>query len=172
MTDPIRNQRIATDLQTSDFYYDLPEERIAQHPLEPRDTSRLMVLNRENGSIQHKIFRDVIDHLREGDVLVVNDSKVIPARLYGHVEGRPDAVIELLLLRQRELDVWETLVKPGKRARIGSRLVFGDGILTATVTDIVEENGVCRVKSNAAYTLKINGRAWEIPAGETEIRLA
>ena len=139
MTDPIRNQRIATDLQTSDFYYDLPEERIAQHPLEPRDTSRLMVLNRENGSIQHKIFRDVIDHLREGDVLVVNDSKVIPARLYGHVEGRPDAVIELLLLRQRELDVWETLVKPGKRARIGSRLVFGDGILTATAIDIVEE---------------------------------
>ena len=139
MTEPIRNQRIATDLQTSDFYYDLPEERIAQHPLEPRDTSRLMVLDRQSGSIEHKIFRDVIDYLREGDVLVINDSKVIPARLYGHVEDRPEAVIELLLLRQRELDVWETLVKPGKRARIGSRLVFGDGILTATVTDIVEE---------------------------------
>jgi len=139
MTEPIRNQKIATDLQTSDFYYDLPEERIAQHPVEPRDASRLMVLDRRNGSIEHKIFRDVIDYLREGDVLVINDSKVIPARLYGHVEGRPEATIELLLLRQRELDLWETLVKPGKRARIGSRLVFGDGMLTATVTDIVEE---------------------------------
>ncbi|MBE6690530.1 MAG: tRNA preQ1(34) S-adenosylmethionine ribosyltransferase-isomerase QueA [Ruminococcaceae bacterium] len=126
-------------MQTSDFYYDLPEERIAQHPVEPRDASRLMVLDRRNGSIEHKIFRDVIDYLREGDVLVINDSKVIPARLYGHVEGRPEATIELLLLRQRELDLWETLVKPGKRARIGSRLVFGDGMLTATVTDIVEE---------------------------------
>ena len=139
MTQPIRNQRIQTDLQTSDFYYDLPEERIAQHPVEPRDSSRLMVLDREQGSLEHKRFSDVLDYLREGDVLVINDSKVIPARLYGHVEGRPEATVELLLLRQRELDLWETLVKPGKRARVGMRLVFGGGILTATVTDIVEE---------------------------------
>ena len=139
MTQPIRNQRIATDLQTSDFYYDLPEERIAQHPIEPRDASRLMVVDRQSGSVAHKIFRDVLDYLRPGDVLVINDSKVIPARLYGHVEGRPEAAIELLLLRQRELDVWETLVKPGKRARLGSRLVFGDGLLHATVTDVTEE---------------------------------
>ncbi|MBQ8342360.1 MAG: S-adenosylmethionine:tRNA ribosyltransferase-isomerase, partial [Clostridia bacterium] len=139
MTHPIRNEKIATDLQTSDFYYDLPEERIAQHPAEPRDSSRLMVLDRGTGSLTHKHFYDIVDHLREGDVLVVNDSKVIPARLYGYVEGRPEAGIELLLLRQRELDLWETLVKPGKRARIGARLVFGDGLLTATVTDIVEE---------------------------------
>ena len=139
MTEPIRNQRIATDLQTSDFYYDLPEERIAQHPIEPRDASRLMVIHRDGREIEHKIFRDVLDYLKPGDVLVINDSKVIPARLYGHVEGRPEAAIELLLLRQRELDVWETLVKPGKRARLGSRLVFGDGLLQATVTDITEE---------------------------------
>ena len=139
MTQPIRNEKIQTDLQTSDFYYDLPEERIAQHPVEPRDSSRLMVLDRASGSMQHKHFFDVLDYLNEGDVLVINDSKVIPARLYGYVEGRPDAAIELLLLRQRELDLWETLVKPGKRARVGMRLVFGDGMLTATVTDIVEE---------------------------------
>ena len=139
MSQPIRNEKIKTDLSTADFYYDLPEERIAQHPVEPRDSSRLMVLNRENGTLEHQHFYDVLDHLREGDVLVINDSKVIPARLYGHVEGRPEAGIELLLLRQRELDVWETLVKPGKRARLGSRLVFGDGILTAEVVDIVEE---------------------------------
>ena len=139
MTKPIRNEKIATDLQTSDFYYDLPEERIAQTPVEPRDASRLMVLDRAHGTLEHKHFSDVLDYLREGDVLVVNDSKVIPARLYGYVEGRPEATVELLLLRQRELDVWETLVKPGKRARIGARLVFGEGILTATVTDIVEE---------------------------------
>ena len=139
MSQPIRNEKIKTNLSTSDFYYDLPEERIAQHPAEPRDSSRLMVLDRAAGTLEHQHFYNVIDHLREGDVLVVNDSKVIPARLYGHVEGRPEAGIELLLLRQRELDTWETLVKPGKRARIGSRLVFGDGILTAEVTDIVEE---------------------------------
>ncbi len=139
MTQPIRNKQIETDLRTSDFYYDLPEERIAQHPVEPRDSSRLMVLDRQKGSLSHKHFYDVLDHLHEGDVLVINDSKVIPARLYGHVEGRSDAAIELLLLRQRELDLWETLVKPGKRARVGMRLVFGEGILTATVTDIVEE---------------------------------
>ena len=139
MSQTIRNERIQTDLQTSDFYYDLPEERIAQHPAQPRDSSRLMVLDRKSGSLTHKHFYDVLDHLHEGDVLVINDSKVIPARLYGHVEGRPEAAVELLLLRQRELDLWETLVKPGKRARVGMRLVFGDGILTATVTDIVEE---------------------------------
>ena len=94
MSKTIRNEKIQTDLQTSDFYYDLPEERIAQHPVEPRDSSRLMVIDRESGELAHKHFSDVLDYLREGDVLVINDSKVIPARLYGHVEGRPDAAIE------------------------------------------------------------------------------
>ena len=135
----IKNERTHTDLKTSDFYYDLPEELIAQHPCAVRDESRLMVLNRADGSITHKQFKDIIDYLNPEDVLVINDSKVIPARLYGHAEGREEAMLELLLLRQRELDTWETLVKPGKRAKIGSKSVFGGGILTAEVVDIVEE---------------------------------
>ena len=135
----IRNPQIETDLCTSDFFYELPPERIAQHPMEERDHSRLMVLDRKSGSIEHRHFYDIPDYLRPGDVLVVNDSKVIPARLYGHVEGREEAAIELLLLRQRELDTWETLVKPGKRARVGMRLVFGGGILRGEVLDLVEE---------------------------------
>ena len=135
----IVNDRRPTDLKTSDFFYDLPEELIAQHPASVRDSSRLMVLSRENGDITHKRFHDIIDYLRPDDVLVINDSKVIPARLYGHAEGREEAKIELLLLRQSELDTWECLVKPGKRARIGSRSVFGDGMLVGEVVDIVEE---------------------------------
>jgi len=135
----IINEKKPTELLTSDFYYDLPPERIAQHPAEKRDHSRLMVLDREKGTIEHRRFYDILDYLREGDVLVVNDSKVIPARLYGHAEGREDAALELLLLRQRDLDTWECLVKPGKRARLGSRSVFGGGILTGEVIDLVEE---------------------------------
>ena len=135
----IRNERTPTDLLTSDFSYELPEELIAQHPLEQRDASRLMVLDRKEKSIEHRHFYDILSYLRPEDVLVINDSKVIPARLYGHVEGKEDATIELLLLRQRDLDCWETLVKPGKRARIGSRLVFGDGLLRGSVIDLVEE---------------------------------
>ena len=135
----IVNQKKPTDLMTSDFYYHLPEDQIAQHPADKRDHSRLMVIDRESGNIEHKHFYDIIDYLNEGDVLVINDSKVIPARLYGHVDGREDALLELLLLRQHELDEWECLVKPGKRARIGSRAVFGDGILTSEVIDIVDE---------------------------------
>ena len=135
----IINERSHTELKTSDFYYDLPESLIAQHPMPERDTSRLMVLDRETGTVEHRIFRDITEYLRPDDVLVINDSKVIPARLFGHAEGREDATLELLLLRQRELDTWEALVKPGKRARIGSRAVFGGGILTGEVVDIVEE---------------------------------
>ena len=125
MNNVIVNEKPKTELKTSDFYYDLPHELIAQHPMEQRDASRLMVLNRETGSITHRHFSDILEYLDEKDVLVINDSKVIPARLYGHVEGREEAVLELLLLRQHELNVWETLVKPGKRARIGMRAVFG-----------------------------------------------
>ena len=135
----IRNTLSPTNLKTSDFYYDLPEERIAQHPMAQRDASRLMVLDRAHHTMEHKHFFDVLDYLREGDVLVINDSKVIPARLYGNAEGRPDAKIELLLLRQRDLDTWECLVKPGKRARLGARMTFGEGLLTGEVVDIVEE---------------------------------
>ena len=139
MSEVIINEKPVTDLQTSDFYYDLPEERIAQHPLERRDHSRLMVLDRASGAIEHKHFYDIVDYLREGDTLVINDSKVIPARIYGHVEGREEAAIELLLLRQRDLDTWECLVKPGKRARIGMRTVYGGGELVGEVCEITEE---------------------------------
>ena len=135
----IINEKKPTELLASDFYYDLPEELIAQHPAEKRDHSRLMVIDRKTGRVEHKHFYDIIDYLNEGDVLVINDSKVIPARLYGHVEGREEALIELLLLRQHELDNWECLVKPGKRAKIGSRSVFGGGALIGEVIDIVEE---------------------------------
>ncbi len=135
----IVNDMPATDLKTSDFYYDLPEELIAQHPAEKRDTSRLLVIDRKTGELEHKHFYDIVDYINPEDVLVVNDSKVIPARLYGHVEGREDAKIELLLLRQHATDCWETLVKPGKRAKIGSRLVFGDGMLNGEIIDMVEE---------------------------------
>ena len=135
----IINEKKPTDLKTSDFYYDLPQRLIAQHPMEKRDSSRLMVIDRKSGEVSHKHFYDIIDYLEEGDVLVINDSKVIPARLYGHAEGREEALLELLLLRQHELDTWECLVKPGKRARIGSRSAFGGGMLTGEVVDIVEE---------------------------------
>lgn len=135
----IINEKQPTELKTADFYYDLPPELIAQHPVEQRDHSRLMVLNRSEETITHRHFFDIVDYLNPEDVLVVNDSKVIPARIYGHAEGREEAALELLLLRQRDLDTWETLVKPGKRARIGSRAVFGGGILVGEVVDIVEE---------------------------------
>lgn len=137
--DVILNERIGTDLKTSDFAYDLPPELIAQHPTDRRDASRLMVIHRADGSVEHRHFYDITDYIAPEDVLVINDSKVIPARLYGHAEGREETRLELLLLRQHELDTWECLVKPGKRARIGARCVFGNGILTGEVTDILEE---------------------------------
>ena len=135
----IINEKTKTDLCVADFDYHLPEELIAQHPASKRDASRLMVIDRASGEIEHKHFYDVIDYLNEGDTLVVNDSRVIPARLYGHAEGRPEAAVELLLLRQRGENLWETLVKPGKRARLGAKMVFGGGDMIDTVTDIVEE---------------------------------
>ncbi|MBQ1956238.1 MAG: tRNA preQ1(34) S-adenosylmethionine ribosyltransferase-isomerase QueA [Clostridia bacterium] len=135
----IINEKPETSLATSDFFYELPPELIAQHPMQKRDGSRLMVIDRETGEISHKHFYDIIDYLDPNDVLVINDSKVIPARLYGHVEGREDAKIELLLLRSHSLDVWETLVKPGKRAKIGSRLVFGDGMLHGEIVGMADE---------------------------------
>ena len=139
MSEVIVNKKAQTDLKTNDFFYELPQERIAQHPMEKRDCSRLMVIDRKTGALEHRHFYDILDYINPEDVLVINDSKVIPARLYGHAEGREDAKIELLLLRSHGLDTWETLVKPGKRAKIGSRLVFGDGLLKGEITDIVEE---------------------------------
>ena len=126
------------ELLKSDFYFDLPEEQIAQDPLEDRSSSRLMVLNKKTGEVTHKVFRDIIDYLREGDCLVLNNTKVIPARLMG-TKADTGAAIEVLLLKRHENDVWETLVKPGKKARIGAVISFGDGILTGEVIDIVDE---------------------------------
>ena len=135
----IINEKKPTDLLTADFDYYLPEELIAQHPAEKRDHSRLMVLDRTENTIEHKHFYDILDYINPDDVLVVNDSKVIPARIYGHVEGREEALTELLLLRQGELDTWECLVKPGKRARIGMKQIFGNGALIGEVKEITEE---------------------------------
>lgn len=125
-------------LKKSDFYYDLPKELIAQTPLEKRDESRLLVLNKETGELYHKHFYDIIDYLNPGDCLVLNNSKVIPARIYGEKEGT-GSKIEFLLLKQINLDVWEVILKPGKKAKIGSKFIFGDGLLKAEVIDIVEE---------------------------------
>ena len=126
------------ELKTSDFYYELPPELIAQDPLEDRSASRLMVLDRETGKVSHHVFREITSFLEPGDCLVLNDTKVIPARLLG-VREETGGAVEVLLLKRRERDVWETLVKPGKKARPGTRLVFGDGRLVGEVTDVVEE---------------------------------
>lgn len=125
-------------MKTSDFYFDLPQELIAQDPLEDRSSSRLLVLNRQTGETSHHIFREVIDYLEPGDCLVVNNTKVIPARLFGVKEGT-QAKIEILLLKRRENDIWETLVKPGKKAKPGTKISFGDGLLTGEVIDVVED---------------------------------
>ncbi len=125
-------------MQLKDFYYDLPEELIAQDPIEDRSASRLMHVDRSSGQLVHKVFKDVIDYLNEGDCLVINNTKVIPARLMGEREGT-GAVIEVLLLKRRENDIWETLVKPGKKCKIGTKIIFGEGLLTGTVVDVVEE---------------------------------
>lgn len=125
-------------LKKSDFYYDLPPELIAQDPLDDRSSSRLMLLDRETGAVSHHIFREIEDYLQPGDCLVLNDTKVIPARLLGEKEGTGGHV-EVLLLKRRQGDVWETLVKPGKKCRPGARLIFGDGLLKAEVLETVEE---------------------------------
>ena len=125
-------------MKTSDFYYDLPEELIAQDPLEDRTASRLLVLDRQTGTVEHKIFSDVIDYLNKGDCLVINNTRVIPARLIGEKEGTGGKV-EVLLLKRRANDVWETLVKPGKKLKPGAKITFGDGRLRAEVLEVVEE---------------------------------
>ena len=125
-------------MKTSDFYYDLPKELIAQDPLEDRSSSRLMHLSLADGSIEHRHFTDILDYLKPGDCLVINDTKVIPARLYGHRE-KSGGVVEILLLKRMSGDTWECLVKPGKKARTGERIVFGDGILKGEITEVLED---------------------------------
>ncbi|MBE6046874.1 MAG: tRNA preQ1(34) S-adenosylmethionine ribosyltransferase-isomerase QueA [Clostridium sp.] len=125
-------------MKVTDFNFDLPEELIAQHPLEKRDSSRLMVLNRETGDIEHKVFHDIIDYLNEGDTLVLNNTRVMPARLIGEKEGT-GGKIEFLLLKRIDKDRWECLAKPGKSAKVGRKFVFGEGKLKAEVVDVLED---------------------------------
>ena len=122
-------------MKTSDFFYELPEELIAQDPLEDRTASRLLVLDRKTDKLEHKIFGDVINYLNPGDCLVINNTRVIPARLIGEKEGTCGKV-EILLLKRRENDIWESLVKPGKKLRPGARVIFGDGRLKAEILEI------------------------------------
>ena len=125
-------------MNVKDYDYDLPEELIAQDPLEDRSSSRLMVLHKDTGRIEHKIFRNIIDYLNPGDCLVINDTKVIPARLMG-IKEDTGAAIEVLLLKRNADDVWECLVKPGKKARTGARIVFGEGLLVGEIVDVIED---------------------------------
>ena len=125
-------------MKRQDFYYELPEELIAQDPLEDRSSSRLLVLDKESGAVSHHVFKEITDYLHEGDCLVINDTKVIPARLIGSKVGT-EAKIEILLLKRKENNIWETLVKPGKKAKIGTKISFGEGLLVGEVVDIVDE---------------------------------
>ena len=126
------------ELKKSDFYFDLPQELIAQDPLEDRSSSRLLVVDKKTGKTEHKIFRDIVDYLNPGDCLVLNNTKVIPARLYGE-RAETGGAVEVLLLKRKENDIWETLVKPGKKCKPGQRLIFGDGRLKATVLETIED---------------------------------
>ena len=138
-------------MKTSDFFYELPPELIAQDPIENRSSSRLLCLGRESGEIKHEVFSDLPSHLREGDCLVINDTKVIPARLYGRRENTGGAV-EVLLLKRLENGCWECLVRPGKKCRPGTRLEFGEGKLRAEVEDIVEEgNRIIRFEYDGIF---------------------
>lgn len=127
-------------MKTSDFFYELPENLIAQTPIEPRNASRLMILHKKTGELEHRIFKDLGEYLRPGDCLVLNDTRVIPARIYGVKEGT-GAVVEFLLVSQKENDVWECLCKPGKRAKIGTKFSFGEGKLISEIIDINEDDG-------------------------------
>jgi len=145
-----------------DFYFDLPPELIAQDPLEDRSSSRLLVLDKKTGKVEHKMFTDIVDYLQEGDCLVLNNTKVIPARLMG-TKVDTGAAIEVLLLKRHENDVWETLVKPGKKARVGAVISFGDGLLTGKVLDVVEEgNRLIQFSYNGIFE-EILDRLGEMP---------
>ena len=126
------------EMKVTDYYFDLPQEQIAQDPLEDRSSSRLLVREKETGEYSHHVFREITEFLKPGDCLVLNNTKVIPARLFGEKEGT-QAKIEILLLKRKENDVWETLVKPGKKAKVGTKIIFGGGLLVGEVIDIVEE---------------------------------
>lgn len=150
------------ELKVNDFYYDLPEELIAQHPLEKRDSSRLMVIDRLSGDISHRVFSDLPEYLSEGDVLVMNDTRVIPARLIGSKE-ESGGKIEFLLLKRIDRDTWEALAKPGRRAKPGARFTFGEGILTAEVVEVQDDgNRIVRFEYEGIFE-EILDRLGEMP---------
>ena len=125
-------------MKTSDFYYELPERLIAQHPLEQRDSSRLLHVDKESGSLEHRHFTDILDYLRPGDTLIMNNTRVLPCRIYG-VKQDTGAVVEFLLLSQKEYDTWECLCGPGKRAKVGTKFTFGEGLLECEVIDVLDD---------------------------------
>lgn len=131
-------KKVPVGYSTADYWFDLPKELIAQDPLEDRASSRLLVMNKDTGELEHKIFRDIIDYLKPGETLVLNNTKVIPARLMG-TKIDTGASVEILLLKRRENDIWETLVRPGKKLRPGAKVTFGDGLLTAEILEVVDE---------------------------------
>lgn len=150
-------------MKTSDFFYELPQELIAQTPIEPRDSSRLMVLDRKSGEIEHRIFRDLTDYLESGDCLILNNTRVIPARIYG-VKKETGAVVEFLLLKQSENNVWECLCKPGKRAKTGSEFVFGDGLVECVVEDVTDDgNRIIRFKCDSKEIYNILDKIGKMP---------
>lgn len=150
-------------MKTSDFFYELPQNLIAQTPVEPRDSSRLMVLDKTSGEIEHRIFRDLTDYLHEGDCLVLNDTRVIPARIYG-VKKETGALVEFLLLKQKENNCWECLCKPGKRAKIGTEFVFGEGIVDCEVCDITEDgNRIIRFNCDSKEIYNILDKIGKMP---------
>lgn len=151
-----------TELKKSDFYFELPQELIAQDPLKDRSSSRLLVMDKETGRTQHHVFKEIAEYLNPGDCLVLNNTKVIPARLLGQKEDT-GATVEVLLLKRHEKDVWETLVKPGKKCKPGTRLLFGEGLLHAEVLDTVEEgNRLIRFSYNGIFE-EILDRLGEMP---------
>lgn len=150
-------------MKTSDFYYDLPQELIAQIPVEPRDSSRLMVMDKDSGCVEHRIFRDITDYLEPGDCLVLNNTRVIPARIYG-IKKETGAVVEFLLLKQHENNVWECLCKPGKRAKVGTEFIFGEGLVDCKVIDITEDgNRIIRFDCDSKEIYNILDKIGKMP---------
>lgn len=149
-------------MKKSDFYYDLPENLIAQHPIEPRDSSRLMVLDKTTGEIEHKIFHDVLDYFKEGDCLILNNTRVLPARMYG-VKEETGAVVEFLLLNQHDAHEWEVMAGPGKKAKVGSHFTFGDGILKAEITEVLENGNRVAVFSYEGNFYNVIDKIGEMP---------
>lgn len=150
-------------MKKQDFYYDLPKERIAQTPIEPRDHSKMMVLHRDTHEIDHKHFYDILDYLKRGDCLILNDTRVLPARLYGEKE-ETGAHVEFLLLNQKENDVWEVITGPGRRAKVGARFTFGNGILRAEILEVLENgNRIARFDFKGESIFPVLEKVGEMP---------